>query len=205
MVGVILKAHPVHTGDTATPSSMEKVMASMLYLSVCFFSVGAGPIPWIYVSDKFPTRTRHYGLAVASAAHWLFSMFPVIQGNLYTYILEDFVVLELTPTFIADFGYKIFFMFAAINIGGMAVFSVQVNSDVKSQLVSCLSLVSYLKPRGTVWKKSTPYLVPPALRHAKHPLKYKSEKSGRLLGIVPLVQRKSRVTLLSIVLILQRW
>lgn len=36
-------------------------------------SVRAGPLPWVYVSDIFPTRTRHYGLATASASQWLFS------------------------------------------------------------------------------------------------------------------------------------
>ena len=32
-----------------------------------------GPLPWVYVADIFPTRTRHYGLAVASASQWLWS------------------------------------------------------------------------------------------------------------------------------------
>ena len=34
-----------------------------------------GPLPWVYVADIFPTRTRHYGLAVASASQWLWSKF----------------------------------------------------------------------------------------------------------------------------------
>ena len=38
-----------------------------------------GPICWIYVSDIFPTRTRHYGLALASASQWLWSMHPYTQ------------------------------------------------------------------------------------------------------------------------------
>ncbi|KIM63132.1 hypothetical protein SCLCIDRAFT_118254 [Scleroderma citrinum Foug A] len=111
VIGAILKTHPVHTispSHTATPSSATKAMASMLYLSVCFFSVGVAPIPWIYVSDIFPTRTRHYGLAFASAIQWLF----------------NFVVMKLTPTLVADLGYKLFFVFGAINIGGIAAFSI---------------------------------------------------------------------------------
>ena len=35
----------------------------------------------------------------------------------------DFVLSKVTPTLVTDLGYKIFLMFAAINIGGMATFS----------------------------------------------------------------------------------
>lgn len=79
----------------------------MLYIYVCFYSMGWGPLPWVYVSDIFPTRTRHYGLAVGSGSQWLW----------------NFVVAKVTPTLEADLGFKLFMMFATINIGGMAVFS----------------------------------------------------------------------------------
>lgn len=36
---------------------------------------------WVYVSDIFPTRTRHYGLAVASASQWLFSMHAISRSK----------------------------------------------------------------------------------------------------------------------------
>ncbi|KAJ2991350.1 hypothetical protein NUW54_g8216 [Trametes sanguinea] len=85
-------------------------MAAMLYLYVCFYSMGWGPLPWVYVSDIFPTRTRHYGLAVASASQWLF----------------NFVLSKVTPDMVTDLGYKIFLMFATINIGGMATFSLAI-------------------------------------------------------------------------------
>lgn len=179
-------------------------MSSMLYLSVCFFSVGVGPIPWICVGYiPYTYKALWFGCCLCcTLAIQYVPSHP--RKSLYLHFGRLRCVGTDAHLYCRSW-LQDFFMFAAINIRGMAVFSVQVNSDVKSQLVSCLSLVSYLKPRGTVWKKSTPYLVPPVLRHARHPLKYKSEKSGRLLGIVPLVQRKSRVTLLSIVLIRQRW
>lgn len=108
IVGAILKTHPagnIQAGQQPPPAS--EAMAAMLYIFVCFYSVGWGPLPWVYVSDIFPTRTRHYGLAVASGTQWLF----------------NFVVSKITPTLLADLGYKIFFMFGAINIGGMFTFS----------------------------------------------------------------------------------
>ncbi|KAL4066643.1 general substrate transporter [Scleroderma citrinum] len=111
IIGAILKTHPLQTvtsSHIATPSSASQAMAAMLYIYVCFYGMGVGPIPWIYVSEIFPTRTRHYGLAVASAIQWIF----------------NYVVAKITPTLVADLGYKLFFVFAAIDIGGIAVFAI---------------------------------------------------------------------------------
>ncbi|KAM5544475.1 hypothetical protein V8D89_002135 [Ganoderma adspersum] len=108
IIGALLKTFPPPSSDSgAHPPPASKAMAAMLYLYVCFYSMGWGPLPWVYVSDIFPTRTRHYGLATASASQWLF----------------NFVVAKVTPTLETDLGYKLFLMFATINIGGMAVFS----------------------------------------------------------------------------------
>ncbi|KAI9566636.1 general substrate transporter [Boletus coccyginus] len=112
IIGAILKTHPVvavSPGQAAPPPlPSSKAMAAMLYIYVCFYSMGWGPLPWVYVSDIFPTRTRHYGLAVASGSQWLW----------------NFVVSKVTPTIEANLGYKLFMLFATINVGGMAVFSV---------------------------------------------------------------------------------
>ncbi|RPD53871.1 general substrate transporter [Lentinus tigrinus ALCF2SS1-7] len=106
IIGALLKTHPPPK-DGADPPPASKAMAAMLYIYVCFYSMGWGPLPWVYVSDIFPTRTRHYGLATASASQWLF----------------NFVLSKVTPTLVTDLGYKIFLMFATINIGGMGVFA----------------------------------------------------------------------------------
>ncbi|KAG5351841.1 hypothetical protein C0989_004731 [Termitomyces sp. Mn162] len=110
-IGVLLKAHPPtsdsdHTADPTTTLA-AKVMAALLYLYVCFYSIGWGPLPWIYAAEIFPTRTRHYGLAVASASQWFW----------------NFVVAKATPDLIARLGYGIFFLFGVVNIGAMAVFA----------------------------------------------------------------------------------
>jgi sugar porter (SP) family MFS transporter len=111
IVGAILKTHPPPSTDAnvaaPTPSPASQAMAAMLYIYVCFYSMGWGPLPWVYVSDIFPTRTRHYGLALASSSQWLW----------------NFVVSKVTPDMITELGYKIFLMFATVNIGAMAVFS----------------------------------------------------------------------------------
>ncbi|RDX42826.1 general substrate transporter [Lentinus brumalis] len=106
IIGALLKTFPPPK-DAASPPPASKAMAAMLYIYVCFYSMGWGPLPWVYVADIFPTRTRHYGLAAASASQWLF----------------NFVVAKVTPTLETNLGYKLFLMFGTINIGGMAVFS----------------------------------------------------------------------------------
>jgi hypothetical protein len=98
IVGAILITHPTTTTTVVGPA--QRAMAAMLYIYVCFYSFGWGPTPWIYVSDIFPTRTRHYGLAVASASQWLF----------------NFVVAKVTPTLETKLVAKLFFMFATINV-----------------------------------------------------------------------------------------
>ena len=111
IVGAIFKTHPppvvVPNVPPPPPPPASRAMAAMLYIYVCFYSLGWGPLPWVYVSDIFPTRTRHFGLALASASQWLW----------------NFVVTRVTPNIVTALGYKIFFMFATINIGGMLTFS----------------------------------------------------------------------------------
>ncbi|OSD00102.1 general substrate transporter [Trametes coccinea BRFM310] len=107
IIGALLKSFPPPTNASGELPDASKAMAGMLYIYVLMYSLGWGPIPWVYVADIFPTRTRHHGLAVASASQWLF----------------NFVVAKVTQTLETDLGYKLFLMFATINLGGMAVFS----------------------------------------------------------------------------------
>ncbi|TFK19869.1 sugar transporter [Coprinopsis marcescibilis] len=111
IIGAILKTHPPPSTNPnvapPSPSSAAQAMAAMLYIYVCFYSIGWGPLPWVYVSDIFPTRTRHYGLATASASQWLW----------------NFVISKVTPHLLTNLGFKIFMMFGAINIGAMGLFS----------------------------------------------------------------------------------
>ncbi|EJC99410.1 general substrate transporter [Fomitiporia mediterranea MF3/22] len=112
IIGAILKTHPPPSSPPvgAAPPTASKAMAAMLYIYVAFYSMGWGPLPWVYSSDIFPTRTRHYGLAVASASQWLW----------------NFVVSRITPNMIANLGWKIFIMFATVNIGAMFTFSLAI-------------------------------------------------------------------------------
>ncbi|XP_006457533.1 hypothetical protein AGABI2DRAFT_229988 [Agaricus bisporus var. bisporus H97] len=107
IIGAILKTHPPPEVPPPSPPPASQAMAAMLYIYVCFYSMGWGPLPWVYVADIFPTRTRHFGLAVASSSQWLF----------------NFVVSKITPHMVTVLGWKLFITFATINILGMGTFS----------------------------------------------------------------------------------
>jgi len=70
-------------------------MVVMIYLFVIGYSASWGPIPWVYVSEIFPTRLRSYGVGLAASTQWLFS----------------FAITYLTPSAIYHIGWRIFLMF----------------------------------------------------------------------------------------------
>lgn len=111
IVGALLKTKPPpasNVNDVVPITPAAQAMAAMLYIYVCFYSMGWGPLPWVYVSDIFPTATRHYGLALASATQWLF----------------NFNLTRVTLSMVNTLGYKLFFVFGTMNLGPMLLFSI---------------------------------------------------------------------------------
>ncbi len=45
IVGALEKTHPPPTTPGANPPPASKAMAAMLYIYVCFYSMGWGPLP----------------------------------------------------------------------------------------------------------------------------------------------------------------
>ena len=182
IIGAVLKTHPPTLPNAniagPSPSPASKAMAAMLYIYVCFYSIGcgngtsshrdrrklphysryAGPLPWVYVSDIFPTRTRHYGLAFASASQWLWSTFQYrfCLNNPLQREPTDFVVSKVTPNLYTLLGYKLFLTFATINIGGMGMFALyDLPTYYTSKIVSSppINIDSSQKPKAVVWKR----------------------------------------------------
>ena len=76
-----------------SPASIAMVV--MIYLYVIGYSASWGPIPWVYVSEIFPTRLRSYGVGMAAATQWLF----------------NFCITYMTPSAINHIGWRTFLMF----------------------------------------------------------------------------------------------
>ena len=155
IVGAILKTHPITVSASHTASSSEtsEAMAAMLYTFGCFFAIGVGPILTIYVSEIFPTRTRHYDLAVATSTQWLFSTCSIVRNN---FLCTASRLCDNEAR--AHLGYKLL-IFAAMNIGGFAMFSMLVSSFGAFQ--------PFHKPKGAVWKRWTSYLALSVVRYVR--------------------------------------
>ncbi|KAM0689292.1 hypothetical protein Q7P36_011369 [Cladosporium allicinum] len=83
IIGAVLATHP-------------PVPGASVYLFVIGYSASWGPVPWVLVSEIFPTRLRAYGVGLAAATQWLF----------------NFVITKITPEAINSIGWRTFLMFA---------------------------------------------------------------------------------------------
>ncbi|KAL7416371.1 sugar transporter [Mrakia frigida] len=87
--------------DATSPSGRSIAMAAMIYLFVIPYCFSWGPVPWVYCSEIFPMRLRHYGMAVAAASQWAF----------------NFTLTKITPYLVLALpNGRLFFMFAGINV-----------------------------------------------------------------------------------------
>jgi MFS family permease len=102
IIGAVLHTHP--PTNTNTVSSASLAMVVMIYLFVIGYSASWGPIPWVYLSEIFPTRLRSYGVGMGAATQWLF----------------NFVITEVTPNAVNHIGWRTFLMFG-IFISAMGV------------------------------------------------------------------------------------
>lgn len=93
ILGAVLHTHPPTDTNTVSPASIGMVV--MIYLYVIGYSASWGPIPWVYLSEIFPTRLRSYGVGLGAATQWLF----------------NFCITEVTPNAINHIGWKTFLMF----------------------------------------------------------------------------------------------
>lgn len=66
----VVKTHPA--GDGGVTSSGIATIA-LIYMFVIAYNFSWGPLPWPYVSEIFPTRTREPGIAIGVSTQWLFN------------------------------------------------------------------------------------------------------------------------------------
>ncbi|KAI9375172.1 general substrate transporter [Aspergillus egyptiacus] len=95
ILGAVLVSYPPVNTESDAISSASIAMVVMVYFYVIGYSASWGPIPWVYISEIFPTRLRAYGVGMGSATQWLF----------------NFVVTKFTPSAISNIGWRTFIMF----------------------------------------------------------------------------------------------
>ncbi|EMD89340.1 hypothetical protein COCC4DRAFT_138114 [Bipolaris maydis ATCC 48331] len=105
IIGAVLATHPPNP-SSSTVSSASMAMAAMIYLYVIGYSASWGPVPWVYLSEIFPTRLRSYGVGMGAATQWLF----------------NFVITKITPAAVNSIGWRTFLMFGIFCLA-MSVFA----------------------------------------------------------------------------------
>ncbi|QSZ31496.1 hypothetical protein DSL72_001063 [Monilinia vaccinii-corymbosi] len=100
ILAAVLVTHPPDAkSTTVAPASIAMVV--MIYLFVIGYSASWGPIPWVYVSEIFPTRLRSYGVGLAACTQWLC----------------NFSITEITPIAVSNIGWRTFLMFGFFCFG----------------------------------------------------------------------------------------
>lgn len=94
IIGAVLATHPPNTSSSSV-SQASIAMVTMIYLYVIGYSASWGPVPWVYLSEIFPTRLRGYGVGMGAATQWLF----------------NFVITKITPEAVNHIGWRTFLMF----------------------------------------------------------------------------------------------
>lgn len=79
---VVLKTRPAPDDHSITPSGIATV--ALIYLFVIAYNFSWGPLPWPYVAEIFPMRTREPGIASGVAAQWLFNFGPYLHYSCYS-------------------------------------------------------------------------------------------------------------------------
>uniref|UniRef100_A0AAZ3QBH5 Major facilitator superfamily (MFS) profile domain-containing protein n=1 Tax=Oncorhynchus tshawytscha TaxID=74940 RepID=A0AAZ3QBH5_ONCTS len=79
-------------------SWMSYVSMSAIFLFVCFFEIGPGPIPWFIVAELFSQGPRPAALALAGCTNWTSNFiigmtFPYIEALCGSYVFILFAVL----------------------------------------------------------------------------------------------------------------
>ncbi|XP_057314552.1 solute carrier family 2, facilitated glucose transporter member 3-like isoform X2 [Hydractinia symbiolongicarpus] len=67
-------------------------------LSVAFFQIGPGPIPWFIVAELFTQSSISAAVSIAGPTNWLGNfvvglLFPIIKKNIHPYTFLPFIVL----------------------------------------------------------------------------------------------------------------
>jgi len=110
----VVQTHPAPGDGHITHSGIATI--ALIYLFVIAYNFSWGPLPWPYVTEIFPTRTREPGIAVGVASQWLF----------------NFVFTLTTPYMIKNIGWGTFLLWGLFDFV-IAFFSWFVLTETKGK------------------------------------------------------------------------
>lgn len=123
IIGAVLATNPPDP-DAGSVSKASIAMVVMIYLYVIGYSASWGPVPWVYLSEIFPTRLRAYGVGMGAATQWLF----------------NFVITKVTPEAINHIGWRTFLMFGifCLSMGIFALFFIKETKGLSLEEIDLL-------------------------------------------------------------------
>ncbi|KAI1413066.1 putative MFS sugar transporter [Hypoxylon sp. FL1857] len=114
IIACLTATHPPIANQSLTSTGAAAV--AMVYLEAMSYNISWGPVPWLYMSEIFPSRIREAGVAVGTATQWLF----------------NFVFSQITPHAINNIGWRTFLMFCIFN-WALAVYAWFVIKETKGK------------------------------------------------------------------------
>ena len=66
------------TADSGDPNLSWLSLVSLI-IYIIGFSIGWGPIPWLIMSEIFPSKARGAASAIATATNWLFAFIVTVS------------------------------------------------------------------------------------------------------------------------------
>ncbi|KAF4464440.1 sugar transporter [Fusarium albosuccineum] len=122
IVAIITATHPPVAGGGMTSASVASL--TMIYLEAMTYNISWGPVPWLYMSEIFPTRIREGGIAVGTATQWLW----------------NFAFSQITPHAVDNLGWKTFLMFSIFNFA-LVVYAWFIIKETKGRSLEEMELI----------------------------------------------------------------
>ncbi|RYP35992.1 hypothetical protein DL768_010957 [Monosporascus sp. mg162] len=97
IIAALTATNPPDPDQGLTPTAIASM--TMIYLEAMSYNISWGPVPWVYMSEIFPSRIREAGVAIGTSTQWLF----------------NFVFSQVTPHAVENLGWRTFVMFGVFN------------------------------------------------------------------------------------------
>lgn len=134
-VSLLLAFRHESTEPNHAVSSYSQAVIALIFLNVAAYNSSWGTLPFVYIPEIFPTRTREVGVGIALAAHWAFSV---------TFSIA-------TPYMIRDWGWRTFLFYAIIDFL-MSAFSYFFITETKGKSLEEIDSLFAVKTLDTTVK-----------------------------------------------------
>ncbi|KAJ9102618.1 hypothetical protein QFC19_004727 [Naganishia cerealis] len=85
--------------ETSGSKAAGAAATAVLFLYMGLFTTGFQAVVWVYPSEILPLQMRSKGSSISTAANWIC----------------NFAIVEMTPSAVANIGYKFYIIFAILN------------------------------------------------------------------------------------------